>query len=109
MQQRSMLTKVILAVLLAAPMASPATAKADGCYACGPGSSGACGGFCRYSGNDSFAARKQCESKGCRVTGTAACPPSGAVCKAPAARPSDAASMPTQIAWCAAEKGRGST
>ena len=98
MLRRSM-AKGLLWVLLLAPLGYSATARADGCYSCGAGSSAACGGFCRYTGNDSFAARKQCESKGCRVIGATACPASGAVCKAPSARAPEPA---TQIAWCVA-------
>ena len=107
MLRRSMAT-VWLAVLLAAPLVHSTTVRADGCYACGAGSSPACGGFCRYTGNDSFGARKQCENKGCRVTGPTACPASGAQCKAPTGSRTDAASA-AQIAWCPAALGAGSS
>ncbi len=47
---------------------------ADGCYICGSGSSDACKNYCRYSGSDTFANRKLCQQRGCKVTGTASCP-----------------------------------
>nr|WP_156844582.1 hypothetical protein [Leptospira wolffii] len=47
---------------------------ADGCYLCSAGSFDSCRDYCRFSGNDSFDTRKKCESKGCKITGTAACP-----------------------------------
>ena len=81
-------------------MATPAWA--DGCYTCGGGSSDACKDYCRYSGQDTFAARKSCESKGCKVGGTAACPTAvnAKVCRAPAAAPSR--SVVAAAAWCVA-------
>ncbi|TGK01397.1 hypothetical protein EHQ53_08130 [Leptospira langatensis] len=48
--------------------------SADGCYLCAEGSSDMCRDYCRFSGTDSFDTRKRCESKGCKITGTAACP-----------------------------------
>ncbi|PKA17382.1 hypothetical protein [Leptospira haakeii] len=48
--------------------------SADGCYLCSVNSSDACRDYCRFSGSDSFDTRKRCETKGCKITGTAACP-----------------------------------
>ena len=42
--------------------------------ACGSGSSEQCKNYCRYSGSDTFNARKDCEKRGCKVSGTASCP-----------------------------------
>jgi hypothetical protein len=56
------------------PFFSVASARADGCYICGSGSSEQCKNYCRYSGSDTFNARKDCEKRGCKVSGTASCP-----------------------------------
>lgn len=98
-----------LALGLLLPVALPQSAWADGCYTCGGGSSDACKEYCRYSGSDTFQARKGCEAKGCRVTGTAACPPAGAkMCLAPSGRSRDSASSET-IAWCASPSPRSAS
>ncbi len=77
-------------------------AWADGCYSCGGGSSEACKEYCRYTGSDTFEARKGCERKGCRVAGPAACPAAGAkICLAPSGPSRDSAAAET-VAWCAA-------
>jgi len=57
---------------------------ADGCYICASGSD--CN-YCRYGSSDTSEARKACEKKGCRVTGTASCPTAAnyKVCKKDAA------------------------
>lgn len=47
-----------------------ATAAADNCYWCHPGSS--CK-QCRYGANDTQDARKSCEARGCKIGGTMAC------------------------------------
>ena len=87
----------------------PHAARADGCYSCGGGSSDACKDYCRYTGNDTFEARKSCERKGCRVSGTAACPGAGAkICLSPKVRVPDGASDQT-IAWCAAPPPRSAS
>ena len=91
----------------ALPVMTAATAQADGCYICGGGSSAACKDYCRYSGQDTFAARKSCESKGCKVSGTTSCPTAVnyKVCLAPApspSTPSAAGPAVAAIAWCAA-------
>jgi len=54
--------------------AMPGTARADGCYLCGSGSSEACKNYCRYSGSDTFENRKICQARGCKVSGTSSCP-----------------------------------
>ena len=89
----------------ALPVMTAATAQADGCYICGGGSSAACKDYCRYSGQDTFAARKLCESKGCRVSGTSSCPTAVnyKVCLAPAkSAPGGSGPTVAAIAWCAA-------
>ncbi|MGJ4787164.1 hypothetical protein EHQ52_09080 [Leptospira koniambonensis] len=48
--------------------------SADGCYLCSVNSADVCRDYCRFSGSDSFDTRKRCETKGCKITGTAACP-----------------------------------
>ncbi len=71
------------------------TARADGCYICGSGSQPQCKDYCRYTGKDTFPARKECEKKGCKIAGTASCPTAVnyKVCEAPVVRP-------IEIAWC---------
>ena len=58
---------ILFAALL---FVSPTILSADGCYLCASGSS--CQ-QCRYGSSDTFAARKACESKGCKVSGTTSC------------------------------------
>lgn len=53
-------------------VAAPTAALADGCYLCGSGSSNGCN-QCRYGSSDTGDARKACEKKGCKITGTASC------------------------------------
>jgi len=74
------------ALALAAVASAPRVAAADGCYICSRGSSANCKDYCRYSGSDTFAARKECEKKGCKVGGTASCPTAVnyKICSAPA-------------------------
>ncbi len=76
----TMLTVALLTTLAAPP------AWADGCYICARGSSDSCRDYCRYSGSDTFANRRICERRGCRVGGTASCPTAVnyRVCMAPA-------------------------
>ena len=64
--------------------ALPANAS-DGCYTCGSGSSEACKHYCRYGSSDTSAARKACEAKGCKISGTGSCPTAVnyKVCSAP--------------------------
>ncbi len=63
----------------------PVALSADGCYNCASGSS--CGNQCRYGSSDTFAARKACEKKGCKITGTSSCSRAAnvKVCQRPAA------------------------
>ncbi len=42
----------------------------DGCYGCGSGSS--CN-QCRYGAKDTQEARKACQARGCKITGTHSC------------------------------------
>lgn len=60
--------------LLSALLFAAIPAMASNCYICGSGSSDACKNYCKYSGSDTFEARKRCEKAGCKVTGTASCP-----------------------------------
>ena len=59
---------ILFAALL---LVAPTMLSADGCYLCASGS--ACGNQCRYGSSDSSSARKACEKKGCKITGTASC------------------------------------
>ncbi len=63
---------LVAAMALAAFAAVPTVAFADGCYLCGSGSTNGCK-QCRYGAKDTGDARKACESKGCKVSGTASC------------------------------------
>lgn len=86
--------------LMALAMVAPASvALADGCYLCGGGSS--CK-QCRYGSKDTFDARKACEKKGCKVSGTTSCSSSAnvKVCALPEPGPSTAAQDGTP--WCIA-------
>jgi hypothetical protein len=56
------------------PSLAATEASAGGCYICSSGSSPNCKDYCRYSGEDTFAARKECEKRGCKVGGTSSCP-----------------------------------
>lgn len=63
------------------------SAWAGGCYICGNGSTPVCKDYCAYSGPDTFDNRHRCEAKGCRITGSSACPGTGNVkiCQSPPA------------------------
>lgn len=93
-----------LSTVGAVPLLTVSTARADGCYKCGGGSSDACKDYCRYSGPDTFAAHKSCEDKGCKISGTMACPAAGSakVCQAPAPGRGGSGTTVATIAWCAA-------
>ncbi len=95
-----------LATVGAVPVLTVSTAQADGCYKCVAGSSDACRDYCRYTGPDTFAAHKSCESKGCKISpgGGSACPTdaSAKICLAPAPGRGGAGTTVAAIAWCAA-------
>ncbi len=78
---------------------APSLARADGCYVCTSGSQAQCRDYCRYSGADTFDARKRCEKKGCHIAGTSACPAESRfrVCQAP----HPAGPVLAAIPWCA--------
>ena len=97
----------VLGAAWALPALSVATARADGCYTCASGSAAACKDYCRYSGQDTFAARKQCETKGCKVSGTASCPTAVnyKVCLAPTAAAGYLGTLAAAIPWSAAPRG----
>lgn len=108
---RSWSFAVALALGLALPAVLPQSARADGCYICGGGSSDACKDkeYCQYSGSDTFGARKNCEKKGCRITGSGPCPGAGGkICMAPSGRGRDSGGGET-IAWCAAPAPRSAS
>lgn len=85
------------------PSLATTEARADGCYICASGSTEACKNYCRYSGPDTFAARKACEQRGCKIGGTASCPTAVnyKVCMAPPA-PSDGKGADQTVAMCVA-------
>lgn len=90
---------------LAAAWLAPAAARADGCYACGAGSTPQCRDYCRYTGADTFDARKRCERQGCKITGPSSCPTGGnyVICRR-GAGPNDqsgAVIASAQPRWCA--------
>lgn len=97
---RNRLLAISFAAACAVPMLLPSAASAEGCYTCGSGSSAACKDYCRYAA-DTFEARKACEQRGCKVSGTGSCPTAVnyKVCLAPAQK-SDITAL--AIAWCAA-------
>lgn len=87
------------------PALTPATAWADGCYTCGGGSSDSCKDYCRYSGQDTFATRRSCDAKGCKISGTSSCPTAAnyKVCLAPSPAPGQGGGTTVaSIPWCAA-------
>jgi hypothetical protein len=69
--------KIVFQIFLATALAfglgfiAPTAIKADGCYMCASGSS--CGNQCRYGSSDTQDARKACEKRGCKITGTTSC------------------------------------
>lgn len=95
---------VVLFVFVLVPFVSVSSARADGCYICGSGSSEQCKNYCRHSGADTFAARKECEKRGCKVSGTASCPTAVnyKVCQAPA---EDTSKTLASLLMCVAPKG----
>ena len=94
---------LVLGAAWALPALAVPLARADGCYTCASGSKDACKDYCRYPDKDSFAARKQCETNGCKVVGPAACPTAAnyKVCVAPVA-PGRPGTVLAAIPWCAA-------
>ncbi len=93
----------VLGAACALPTLSASVARADNCYLCGSGSSDACKNYCRYSGQDTFAARKGCEKRGCKISGTSSCPTAVnyKVCLAPTL-PGHLGSLYAAVPWCAA-------
>jgi len=63
--------RFLLAIIIATGWGLPALA--DGCYICSSGSD--CGQYCRYAGQDNADNRKKCTNAGCKIGGTASCPP----------------------------------
>ena len=89
-----------LASACALPALTASAAWADGCYSCAGGSSDACKDYCRYTGQNTFAAHKACEQKGCKVKDAVACPTQAnyKICLAPAPSLPVVAAIP----WCPA-------
>ena len=76
---------VLATVAAALLLTYGASAWASGCYICGNGSTPVCKDYCAYNGADTFDNRHRCEAKGCRISGTSACPSTGNVkiCQVP--------------------------
>ena len=65
--------RLVLALSLVVSSLAPSIAFAgDACVTCGSGSSNGCQ-QCKLPGGDNQANRKECEKKGCKITGTASC------------------------------------
>ncbi len=79
------LRQLLLIGLFAVPSLWPSSSRAEGCYRCGSGSSESCKDYCHYA-KDTFAARKACEKKGCKISSVGTCPttPNSRICQAPA-------------------------
>lgn len=96
---------LVAAVFMAAPVIATPFASADGCYLCGSGSTEACKNYCRYSGEDTFAARKLCQTRGCKISGTGSCPTAVnyKVCMAPT---TPTGTTVASIPWCSSAPPR---
>lgn len=69
----------------------------EGCYNCGSGSAGGCQ-QCPYGAKDTFDARKACEKRGCKISGTGSCSSAANVKKCSL---DDAKSIYEAVAWTA--------
>ena len=94
---------LVLGAACALPALSVSAAWADGCYSCGSGSADACKDYCRYAGQDTFAARSRCEKNGCKVSGPVSCPTATTykVCLAPPVS-GPPGTVWAAIPWCVA-------
>lgn len=64
---------LVLSLAVSSIVVLPSLAFAgDTCVTCGSGSTNGCQ-QCRMPGGDTFPARKECEKKGCKITGTSSC------------------------------------
>ena len=64
---------LVLSLAVSSIVVLPTLAFAgDTCVTCGSGSSNGCQ-QCRMPGGDTSANRKECEKKGCKISGTASC------------------------------------
>lgn len=61
-----------LALALALGFATPPAAASEGCYVCKSGSTVGCQ-QCAYGSKDTSEARKACEKRGCKISGTKPC------------------------------------
>jgi hypothetical protein len=93
---------LFLCAAFVAPTLVANLAQADGCYLCGSGSDKQCKDYCRYTGPDTFDARRKCEKRGCKVSGTGSCPTAVnyTVCQAPAKTSVPGDAQLAAIAWC---------
>lgn len=99
---------LFLAACVIPGLTTPTTARADGCYACVSGTTAPCkeNEYCRFTGPDTFAARKACEVKGCKVPPSKAvpCPAEASkICMAPVTQSTD--KTVAQLPMCAAPRG----
>ena len=89
-----------LVVFVIAGGALPGVARASGCYICASGSAPSCKDYCAYQGADTFDNRHKCKAKGCKISGTSACPDASA--KAQVCMQETPAEKFAAIPWCAA-------
>lgn len=101
-----LLRNLVMVAVCAAPVLMSPLAWASGCYLCGGGSSESCKNYCRYSGEDTFAARKECEKRGCKVSGTGSCPTAVnyKVCMVPPAPTKSETTVAAAIPWCSSDE-----
>lgn len=94
---------LFLCAAFAAPALVSSAAQADGCYICSGGSAAQCKDYCRYTGSDTFEARKKCEKAGCKIGGTASCPTAVnyKVCSAALSVPAPSNAQYAAVPWCA--------
>ena len=62
-----------LILALSLGFASSPTAASEGCYVCKKSASQNSCEQCAYGSKDTSEARKACEKRGCKISGTAAC------------------------------------
>ena len=62
-----------LALALSLGLASTPTFASEGCYVCKPSVSKNSCEQCAYGSKDTQEARKACEKRGCKISGTASC------------------------------------
>jgi hypothetical protein len=87
------------ALFLSSLALTPTPALAEGCYLCSSG--GSCN-QCSYGDKDTADARKACEKKGCKITGTASCSKASnvKVCANQSTRDGALAQLDRPAPWC---------